>query len=67
LKPQRDRPLLTFSASDGPDTEQRPAADLPTVEQMGDWSFPASDPLAVWTWDPKPAAVEESEDGREAL
>src|SRR3954468_17707156 len=27
----------------------------PTVDQMGEWSFPASDPPATWTWDPPPA------------
>jgi hypothetical protein len=24
----------------------------PTVDEMGEWSFPASDPPAIWTWDP---------------
>jgi nucleotide-binding universal stress UspA family protein len=24
----------------------------PTVDQMSEWSFPASDPPATWTWDP---------------
>ena len=24
----------------------------PTVDEMGEWSFPASDPPATWTWDP---------------
>ena len=23
----------------------------PTVDEMSEWSFPASDPPAVWTWD----------------
>jgi hypothetical protein len=23
----------------------------PTVDDMGEWSFPASDPPATWTWD----------------
>ena len=26
--------------------------DRPTVDEMGEWSFPASDPPATWTWDP---------------
>ena len=24
----------------------------PTVDEMSEWSFPASDPPATWTWDP---------------
>jgi hypothetical protein len=33
----------------------RPASKAParpTVDEMGEWSFPASDPPATWTWDP---------------
>jgi hypothetical protein len=67
LKPRRDRPPPTFPASDEADTTQRPAADRPTVEQMGEWSFPASDPPAVWTWDPKPEALKPPADGREEI
>jgi hypothetical protein len=26
----------------------------PSVDEMGEASFPASDPPAVWTWDPPP-------------
>ena len=26
----------------------------PSVDDMGEASFPASDPPAVWTWDPPP-------------
>ena len=26
----------------------------PTIDQLGEWSFPASDPPATWTWDPPP-------------
>ena len=26
----------------------------PNVDEMGEASFPASDPPAVWTWDPSP-------------
>jgi hypothetical protein len=25
-----------------------------TVDEMSEWSFPASDPPAVWTWEPSP-------------
>ena len=67
MKPQRDQRPPTFSASDERETEQRLAADSPTVDQMGEWSFPASDPPAVWTWDPKPEALEEQEGGREEI
>jgi hypothetical protein len=31
------------------------AARYPTVDDMGEWSFPASDPPATWTWEPRPA------------
>jgi DNA-3-methyladenine glycosylase II len=54
-------------SSTPPKPERRPAASSPTVEQMGEWSFPASDPPAVWTWDPLPTATQEEEEGREAL
>ena len=27
-------------------------SDRPTVDEMGEGSFPASDPPATWTWDP---------------
>jgi hypothetical protein len=38
---------------------ERDRADLarslrPTVDEMSEWSFPASDPPATWTWDPIP-------------
>jgi hypothetical protein len=38
---------------DGPRRALDPqtGATRPTVEQMGEWSFPASDPPATWTWD----------------
>jgi hypothetical protein len=34
---------------------ERPIRGLsrhPTVDDMSEWSFPASDPPATWTWDP---------------
>lgn len=67
MKPQRARDRRIGSAADRVEPEQRPAASSPTVEQMGEWSFPASDPPAVWTWDPLPTAMQEEEEGREAL
>ena len=27
-------------------------SDRPTVDEMGEGSFPASDPPATWPWDP---------------
>ena len=26
--------------------------ERPGPDEMGEWSFPASDPPATWTWDP---------------
>jgi hypothetical protein len=31
------------------DDERR--STRPTVDEMSEWSFPASDPPATWTWD----------------
>jgi hypothetical protein len=31
--------------------EDEPTSTRPTVDDMGEWSFPASDPPATWTWD----------------
>jgi hypothetical protein len=33
-------------------TPEAATSDRPTVDEMGEWSFPASDPPATWTWDP---------------
>jgi hypothetical protein len=64
--PRRIADLLTGSHTDGmanppaddvervpiPTTPTRPTDDArPTVDQMSEWSFPASDPPATWTWD----------------
>ena len=29
-----------------------PRSDRSTVDEMGEWSLPASDPPAIWTWHP---------------
>jgi hypothetical protein len=31
--------------------EEEPTSTRPTVDGMSEWSFPASDPPATWTWD----------------
>jgi hypothetical protein len=48
------------AGSAAPGEPPRPASDVsavaprrPTVEEMGEWSFPASDPPATWTWEPR--------------
>jgi hypothetical protein len=33
----------------------------PTVDEMSECSFPASDPPAVWTWEPKAPRLETGE------
>ena len=33
------------------DREDEATSTRPTVDDMGEWSFPASDPPATWTWD----------------
>jgi hypothetical protein len=33
--------------------EEEPPSTRPTVDEMSEWSFPASDPPASWTWDIK--------------
>ena len=38
------------AVEEGPPDASR--SDRPTVDEMGAWSFPASDPPATWTWDP---------------
>jgi len=47
--------------TDQPASEEPPRApepekltdvpDRPSVDDMSEWSFPASDPPATWTWD----------------
>ena len=32
-------------------SEEEPTSTRPTVDEMSEWSFPASDPPATWTWD----------------
>ena len=39
-------------ATDEVDEEER-ASTRPTVDDMSEWSFPASDPPATWTWEIK--------------
>ena len=38
-------------------TEGESSVHRPTVDEMSEWSFPASDPPATWTWEPKPQTV----------
>jgi hypothetical protein len=33
-----------------PRSDEQPSM-RPTVDQMSEWSFPASDPPATWTWE----------------
>jgi hypothetical protein len=51
--PHSDEPEVPIRAIDEVDPEAI-AATRPTVDEMSEWSFPASDPPATWTWDVKP-------------
>src|SRR5690349_7495668 len=42
-----DLPERAIAESDDAD----PESPRPTVDEMSEWSFPASDPPATWTWD----------------
>jgi sulfide:quinone oxidoreductase len=44
----------------GDDAVARACALRPTVDQLSEWSFPASDAPAVWTWDTGPRAPRRS-------
>jgi hypothetical protein len=48
--PHTARPELPTRAIDEADQEEA-AATRPTVDEMSEWSFPASDPPATWTWE----------------
>jgi nucleotide-binding universal stress UspA family protein len=45
-----NEPPLRARAID-PAAEERRASTRPSVDEMSEWSFPASDPPATWTWD----------------
>jgi hypothetical protein len=45
-----NEPPLPARAID-PAAEERRASARPSVDEMSEWSFPASDPPATWTWD----------------
>jgi hypothetical protein len=49
-EPDPGEPPPPASAVDQVDENQRASA-RPTVDEMSEWSFPASDPPATWTWD----------------
>jgi hypothetical protein len=44
-----DPPLAARAVDPAP--EERRASTRPSVDEMSEWSFPASDPPATWTWD----------------
>jgi hypothetical protein len=46
--PELEPPPRVVDEVDG---EEEPAPTRPTVDEMSEWSFPASDPPATWTWD----------------
>jgi hypothetical protein len=49
--PEKPRPAAVeepLQDEDGADAPGRP-----TVDEMSEWSFPASDPPATWNWEPR--------------
>jgi len=56
-EPKPDQHSAGSTAGDQP-VDKPHASDerslRPTIDQMGEWSFPASDPPATWTWEPSP-------------
>jgi hypothetical protein len=40
---------------------QQPPAGRPTVDQLSEWSFPASDPPPSWTWEVSPLTEQADE------
>jgi hypothetical protein len=46
--PELEPPARAVDEVDG---EEEPTPTRPTVDEMSEWSFPASDPPATWTWD----------------
>jgi hypothetical protein len=60
-EPMPDQPSADSTARDQPIDKAGAGEESslrPTIDQMGEWSFPASDPPATWTWDP-PAAPQQ--------
>jgi hypothetical protein len=45
--PEQDPPARAVDEVD----EEEATSMRPTVDEMSEWSFPASDPPATWTWD----------------
>lgn len=50
---QTPDPTPVAPMSDGEPVPDRPPPQ-PSGDEVGEASFPASDPPAVWTWDPPP-------------
>jgi hypothetical protein len=38
---------------DSKDMDRDATPRRPTVDEMSEWSFPASDPPATWNWEPR--------------
>ncbi|MQA75703.1 MAG: hypothetical protein GEU88_15410 [Solirubrobacterales bacterium] len=52
----------------GAEARDRAARGRPTVDEMSEWSFPASDPPPAWSWevqDPLPPAGADADAGRD--
>jgi hypothetical protein len=48
-RPDHEQPVR--EADRRVDTEPVAPPGRPTLDDIGEWSFPASDPPANWTWD----------------
>lgn len=43
----------TAGEEQSPPDERAATPGRPTVDEMSEWSFPASDPPATWNWEPR--------------
>jgi hypothetical protein len=52
-KQDDERSVVSTEVRRPPGDDGRTTFRSPTVDEMSEWSFPASDPPATWTWAPR--------------